>query len=412
MAATSSSSSDIFGLFPHSAINATHATGMEPTYDSLRLAMTQLNANAASVPSNAGDGILGHLVLTLGDVAYTAISAGNVVFAAPVNPAAVPEIPPNATAALIAEIRQQYTDSKREFQTYNAVDAALKKLLLAATDERFVISLKDRTHGFALVRTRALIDHLYRTYGNITSDDLSANEDRMKATWDPTTPIEGLFEQIDDGAAYASDGDDPFTDTQLVRYGYNNVDTNGKMTLACRDWRQRPRNQQTWTNFKTAFKAAHLDLRLCATTSSAGFQGHANHATDVPADQDSNTDNDPHATTQAYLLNLAEATLANNSQVTALSSTVAQLQLQIATATTALAASQTALQAANGNRRSQNTPATTTTTSNTGPRPYCWTHGARVSRTHTSPTCQHQATGHQVTATLDNRMGGSERGCT
>jgi hypothetical protein len=68
-----------------------------------------------------------------------------------------------------------------------SVDAALKRLLLATTDECFIISLKDCTHGFALVR--ALITHLYNTYGNITSDDLSANEDHMKATWDPTTPI-------------------------------------------------------------------------------------------------------------------------------------------------------------------------------------------------------------------------------
>jgi hypothetical protein len=67
----------------------------------------------------------------------------------------------------------------------------------------------------------------------------------MKATWDPTTPIEGLFEQIDDGAAYATAGNDPFTDTQLVRFAYNSVESNGRMSLACRDWRQLPRTDHT-----------------------------------------------------------------------------------------------------------------------------------------------------------------------
>ena len=63
----------------------------------------------------------------------------------------------------------------------------------------------------------------------------------MKAQWDPTTSIEGLFEQIDDGSAYATAGNDAFTDTQLVRFDYNNIDSNGCMSLACRDWRGRPK---------------------------------------------------------------------------------------------------------------------------------------------------------------------------
>jgi hypothetical protein len=138
-----SSSADIFGMFPHSTIIATHATGMEPTYDSLHLTVMQLNANAVSVPSGGGDGLLGHLVLTLGPTAYTTISLDNREYPAPVAPAAAPVIPAAATAALISELRQQYTDEKRAFQTYYAVDAALKKQLLAATDERFVISLKE-----------------------------------------------------------------------------------------------------------------------------------------------------------------------------------------------------------------------------------------------------------------------------
>jgi hypothetical protein len=171
-------------MFPHSAILATHATGMEPTYDSLHQAMTQLNANATSIPSPNGDGLLGHLVFTLGQTAYSAISAGNVQHSPPPPPQPIPVIPDTGaaapTAALLAEIRLQHKDVKTAFQKYYAVDAALKKLFLAATDKRFVISLKDRTNGFALVRTRRLIDHLYTTYGNITSEDLSVNEERMK----------------------------------------------------------------------------------------------------------------------------------------------------------------------------------------------------------------------------------------
>ena len=398
----------IYGMFPHSALLATHATGMEPTYESLHQSMTQLNANAASIPSSDGDGLLGHLVLTLGQTAYSAISAGNVAYPPPAPPPPVPDIPAAGaaapTAALLAEIRLQHTDAKKTFQKYYAVDAALKKLLLAATDERFVISLKDRTHGFALVRTRRLIDHLYTTYGNITSEDLSANEERMKKTWDPTTPIEVLFAQIDDGTAFAISGDDPFSDAQLVRFAYNNVDSNQRMPLATRDWRLRPRAEHTWNNFKTAFKSAHLDLRLC-TTGTAGFQGGAHHTEEVPplAETDPASDD----TTHAFLANLANAAIETNEQMTALGVTVAALKLQVETANTALAASQAAQRRGNNTRRT-----------NTGSNPpsrrvpnYCWTHGGRVGRTHTSLACTNQDPGHQTAATHANRMGGSNQGC-
>ena len=98
-----------------------------PPYDSLHLAITQLNANAASISTDGGNGLLGHLVLTVGDTAYAALSTGNVAHPDPLAPAAAPDLPPITTSALIAELRQQFADSKSTFRTYYAVNAALKK---------------------------------------------------------------------------------------------------------------------------------------------------------------------------------------------------------------------------------------------------------------------------------------------
>jgi hypothetical protein len=39
---------------------------------------------------------------------------------------------------------------------------------------------------------------------------------------------------------------------------------------------------------------------------------------------------------------------------------------------------------------------------------YCWTHGHKVSKEHTSATCGNKAAGHRDDATLANTMGGSE----
>ena len=45
------------------------------------------------------------------------------------------------------------------------------------------------------------------------------------------------------------------------------------------------------------------------------------------------------------------------------------------------------------------------------PKSYCWSHGVTRNMDHNSGTCDNQHTGHQRDATLDNRMGGSDRIC-
>ena len=43
------------------------------------------------------------------------------------------------------------------------------------------------------------------------------------------------------------------------------------------------------------------------------------------------------------------------------------------------------------------------------PGNYCWTHGHRISREHTSASCANKATGHRDDATAANTLGGSEK---
>ena len=43
------------------------------------------------------------------------------------------------------------------------------------------------------------------------------------------------------------------------------------------------------------------------------------------------------------------------------------------------------------------------------PGNYCWTHGHRINKEHTSATCGKKATGHRDDATAANTLGGSEK---
>jgi hypothetical protein len=68
--------------FPHPAIAPIIGV---PTYKSINALNLQLNANAASVQSNLGDGLLGLLYLTIPPDEYFALSASE--FFLPKNPA-------------------------------------------------------------------------------------------------------------------------------------------------------------------------------------------------------------------------------------------------------------------------------------------------------------------------------------
>ena len=47
---------------------------------------------------------------------------------------------------------------------------------------------------------------------------------------------------------------------------------------------------------------------------------------------------------------------------------------------------------------------------NKDPQGYCWTHGYNVRQGHNSATCRNKAPGHQVTATREDNMGGTQLG--
>ena len=94
-------------------------------------------------------------------------------------------------------------------------------------------------------------------------------------------------------------------DTQIVCMAYNLAFQSGKMKDACRDWRRRTADNQTWINFVTDFKAAYLDLQHEATSESAGF--HAHFAKQAIITEDLRTTN---ITNQAHMENLAHANLA------------------------------------------------------------------------------------------------------
>ena len=380
--------------FPHPTL--TPISGV-PTYETIAELNLKLNANAASVQSNLGDGQLGLLYLTVTPAEYTTLSA--TAFVPPANPGTTPVIATGATAAQTSASIRQHTTEITLFREYNATDKALKQLVIGAVDPMYLRALSHRITGFANTSTRQMLTHLYTSYGRLSPADLQENDTRMRHKYDPSQPIESLYDQIEDAVTLAAAGQAPYTTPQIVSIAYNLVFNTNLFPDACREWRRRPIADHTWVNFKTTFTIAHQELRESQVTSEQAGYHNANAAMEFQQD------------TAIALANLATATASDRSTVSNLSETNSNLTNDLALANTKLAKAISdiaslkleiaGLQGSNANSsRSRSTPNTS----------YCWTHGYRVGRNHDSASCRNPSTGHKKEATRTNNMSGSQQG--
>lgn len=358
MASTEHSS--VTSTFPHVVLSPIATLTSQPTYQSIQIAQRELNANASSVHSVRGGGLHGHLALTISDDAYLLLAGTD--FEAPELPDPAPEIPPNATSAMIAEINRQHAEQTKAFHKYHDLDKALLRLLIAAVPAIYLEAICDPDYGFTDVTCLTMLTHLKTEYGTLSIAERDANHLRMTAPWHPPSPIETLFQQLTVGMRMAAAGSEPLVDSQVARMGYNIIFRTGVFSEACRDWRLKSLAAQTFAAFKTHFRRMDQDRLETVTSQSAGFHGAVNLAAHqhLPAP-----------------LTLPEA--------------MAQLAVYQAAANAAL---------------QQSAPTATPTPTPAGapkPKTYCWTHGACR---HTSSMCNTKAPGHRDEATFTNKLGG------
>ena len=196
---------DITNAFP---TPITKITG-KPNYEGLKHLKDQLKANAASIPTTLGGGTHGYLGLILSPAAYATIAATQ--FIEPGYPGQHPNVPAGTNAANISTIVRRHTEDLRQWREFKNVNTALKNQLLSAIDDIYIRALKHRHVGYMNQSIRAILQHLFDNYSNITPLELEDNDTKMRATWDPNSPFDCLVKQIEDGQDYADDGGQPYT---------------------------------------------------------------------------------------------------------------------------------------------------------------------------------------------------------
>ena len=175
---------NITSAFPHPSLTP---SASRPSYATLTVWQKELSGNAASVISHLGNGRQGHLALTISEAKYLAITY-RVAFVPPLNPPLQPEQATGATGPQITEANRLHLELKQTFNTYQAVDQALRSLFLAAVPHVYVNSLSHDITGFGNVSALTIMTSLWEQYGTITQAELAKNLTRMSSPWNPPQP--------------------------------------------------------------------------------------------------------------------------------------------------------------------------------------------------------------------------------
>jgi hypothetical protein len=384
----------------------------EPTYKTIRELQDRLEENATSIECGLGGGANGYLGVLLSAAEYATI-LGTAPFIAPANPGHT--APPVAgAAAAIANQSRVYEEAYRQYQEYANVVKALRKQLVAAVDDAYIIALKHDRSMYNAVPLDQMLAHLYSEYGEISHEDFKHNESKFNEPWDRAEPIELIVSRWNKCIKLAAAAGKPYTNEQIMEKTYTIVYDCGLYYEELKDWKKKTPAQKTYQLFQSHVKAAQKEYRLQQRTSKRSGYGLATQELVAATEH------------FAYFMAQAEAkeTTANALSQEKEQNAVAKEQRllrELADIRTLLIQQGTCVPV---NNQQLNIPAPTGNPGaparkrrkDTGG--YCWTHGYFVTATHTSATCATHTSAmcatkrlsHIDTATRENNMGGSQYG--
>jgi hypothetical protein len=386
---------DVMARFPHLVLPTVHG---EPDYQTIHATRKFLQANSRAIDTHLGGCTLGHLGLIISDASYAMIARATdgetTLWITPRAPGRAPAAT-DGTAAQVRAARHFCLENVQTYRTCTSVQQALKKKIVSVFEPMFLDILNDNMVGYAKISARGMVDHLFKTYGNITAVDLEINFEHMRWAWDPQQPVETLFKQIQDCADYSEAGGFLIGHPQQINVGCAKIFATGQFMSACRWWNEKPTVEKTWTQFKSHFAAARRQHKQMQGESAATAGYHSANAAVTH-----NEDQMAEATIGA-LANLATATAADRGVVAALTQANSRLAKQLEDNSSKLRELKALLNKERREKRGQGS-------FNPSASNYCWTHGKKVGSTHTSLTCKLPKPGHKTEATRADNMGGSQ----
>ena len=229
-----------------------------PDYKALHWLFKELKANAASVMSDLGGGLYGHLGLLLTAAAYLRLTPHPYV--RPAMPAAL-VIPHGTTNHEATCLREEWQEEKRIFRETIDVETALIKQIVAAIEPVYLDDLQNPVTNSITMPVADVMTHLFTRYGEVTQATLDAAAEKVRnMTYYLTDPINNIFTAVQDLGELSDAANNPYSDRQLLEFGLGIIQKTQDFERAQLEWITKPEVDKTWANFKTHFTTALLQL--------------------------------------------------------------------------------------------------------------------------------------------------------
>ena len=396
-----------------------------PTFETVHQLIQEVKANAASVHSNLGGGAHGHLGLVLSPRKYALLS--DAPYERPTHPGVL-DIPNGATRHATDHLTRTHKEQLRVFHEVRGVEQALLSQITSAINDMYIMSFKNRITGQYTGNVLDILNFLQDRYGKISHSQLIAFEqDVTNFIFDPLTPVENVYNKIEDLMDYGELAAIPYSQHQIIVKAYNIFNSCGVFRDYIKLWNRRPAHEHTWVNFKQHFRDAQKELEETneLTLQNTGY-GQANIVDEIVertvnqiTSELNNRTNLIPSSAPAPSPSPTPTPPAPQANMATPSSTDALIQQLLEQNQALMRQLLNAPNGTNNNRRRNNRqrfnrPSTGRRTGQPAqPLPdyctkYCWTHGRC---THTSNECLRKAPGHQDNATFDNKLDGSTYGC-
>jgi hypothetical protein len=145
----------------------------------------------------------------------------------------------DGTAAQLSAAHHVWEEDVQTYRTCTSFQQALNKQIVCVFEPMYLEILNDNRVGYANISARDMLEHLFETYGNITSVNLEINFEHIRRAWDFQQPVETLFKQIQDCADYSEAGGVPIGPSQQINVGYAKIFTTEHFMSACRRWNEK-----------------------------------------------------------------------------------------------------------------------------------------------------------------------------
>ena len=283
-------------MFPHLELTAITEW---PTISTTNCLCKELYDNAMLVETTAGGGKNSHLGLVMDPASYQAHAAEQ--FIEPAHPGPLPDHQGLTKKQIIAANRL-YDVQMAEYKICKLLRVKLCKQIIVAIPKLY-LPPDDPLFGYNKITPAQMLQHLIAMYGQMTPDEVEANEKHLEQEFNVDNRIESLWHCISEIQTLATSMGEPIPNSAVMCHTLQVIDNTGLYMQGCHNWHKCPSTEHTLDNFIAHFNEEDVEWHHQLTAQQVRFHG-ANHTTTTPKPQANNmsSTNTPNAQYEGFKL--------------------------------------------------------------------------------------------------------------